>query len=86
LYNAAEKYLREHLQKHFDPKKLPPIAAWEKKLAENLEAKDSLYREYYTFKDETAKVEKIQRSVKEILHSESPTPQRAIQKTRGVEL
>jgi K+ transporter len=72
LYIAAEKYLREHSQKHFDPKKLPPIAAWEKELAEKLKERDSLYREYYALKDETEKVEKIRRSIREIQKSESP--------------
>ena len=84
LFDAAEKYLREHMQKHFDPKKLPPIFKWEKELAEKLEVKDSLYREYHKLKDDTAKVEKIQRSVKNILHSEMEVPERTLRNTQGI--
>ena len=70
LYNAAEKYLREHMGKHFDPNKLPPIKEWEKELAEKTAVKDALYIDYYKLKDDTARIEKIQWSVKEILHSD----------------
>ena len=63
-FDAAEKYLREHMQKHFEPKKLPPISKWEKELAEKLAEKDSLYRGYYTLKDATAKNGKIKRITK----------------------
>ena len=71
LFDAADKYLRGVLQNRFDPNKLPPISAWEKELAGKLISKDALYREYYALKDETANVEQIQRSVKEILRSET---------------
>ena len=79
--------MREHLQKHYDPKKLPPIRAWEDELATKLAEKDSLYQKYYKLKEDTAKIEKIQRSVKEILHSDEPQPERAVtRKTYGMEL
>ena len=84
LYNAAEKYLREHMGKHFNPNKLPPIKEWEKELAEKTAVKDALYIDYYKLKDDTAKIEKIQRSVKEILHSEMP--ERTQRKSQGLEL
>jgi hypothetical protein len=71
LYNATEKYLRGVLQERFDPKKLPPIDKWKEELTEKTSTKASLYREYYALQSETAKVEKFQRSVKEILHSET---------------
>jgi hypothetical protein len=86
LFDAAERYLREHMQKHFDPKKLPPIGAWEKELASKLAEKDALYRDYYKLKDDTAKIEKIQRSVKEILHSGEPHPGKMPTRNRDVEL
>ena len=44
------------------------VAAVAAKTAE----KDALYRYYYKLKDETAKVEKIKRSVAEIMSAESP--------------
>ena len=83
-FDAAEKYLRDHLQKHYDPKKLPPISDWEKELAKKLAEKDTLYQKYYKLKEDTSKIEKIQRSVKEIQRGESP--ERTPQKSRGVEL
>ncbi|MDR2571258.1 MAG: MobA/MobL family protein [Oscillospiraceae bacterium] len=70
LYNAAEKYLREVMQKHFDPIKMPPITKWKKELSEKTAAKAKLSGGYNTLRDETKKIERIQRSVKEILRSE----------------
>jgi len=29
MYENAEKYLREVMQGHFDPKKLPPVSKWQ---------------------------------------------------------
>ena len=72
LFDAAEKYLREHMQKHFDPKKLPPISKWEKELAGKLAEKDALYRDYYALKDETVKIEKIKRITMESRQSDAP--------------
>ena len=80
LYDAAEKYLRGVLQKRFNPKMLPPITKWKEELTEKTNAKESLYREYYSLKDETYKVEKIRASVKEILHSDEP--ERITQRTK----
>ena len=86
LYNAAEKYLRGVLQERFDPKKLPPIDKWKEELAEKTGKKESLYLDYYALQNETAKVEKIQRSVKEILHSETPKSERLPTRKRDMEL
>jgi hypothetical protein len=84
LFDTAEKYLRGVLQERFDPKKLPPISAWEKQLAGKLAEKDALYQQYYKLKDDTYKIEKIRASVKAILHNDAPeqTPSR----TRGMEI
>ncbi|MCL2821460.1 MAG: MobA/MobL family protein [Oscillospiraceae bacterium] len=70
LYEAAEKYLKGVLQKRFDPNKLPPITKWKKELSEKNIARTKLSGEYNTLRDETKKIERIQRSVKEILRSE----------------
>jgi hypothetical protein len=86
LFDAAEKYLREHMGKHFDPKKLPPISAWEKELAEKTAVKESLYRDYYKLKDDTYKIEKIRASVKMILHNGEPQKERTAKRKRGMEL
>ena len=86
LFAAADRYLRGVLQSRFDKNKLPPISMWEKELAGKLEARDSLYREYYALKDETQKVERIQRSVKDILHNDNPQMEQSAARKRGVEL
>ena len=63
--------MREVMQKHFDPKKLPPIAKWQAE-RESLNADmKRLNLEYMKLKDDTAKVEKIRSNVYDILQSES---------------
>ena len=84
MYDNAEKYLRDVLQDRFDPKKLPPITKWRDELATKTAESAALYQEYKTLREETAKVEKIKRSVEDILHSEKPKQVR--QKLRGMEL
>jgi hypothetical protein len=84
MFDSAEQYLRDVLQERFDPNKLPPIAKWRDEYAAKTAEKDALYREYYKLKDDTAKVEKIQRSVKEILHNEAMEWRQ--KKSQGVEL
>ena len=69
LYEAAEKYLQKVMQKNFDPNKLPPITKWKKEIAEMTATKAKLSGEYNTLREETKKIERIQRSVKEILQS-----------------
>ena len=82
-YDNAEKYLRDLLQSRFNPKKSPPITKWQEELTAKTAESAALYRDYKKLKDETAKVEKIQRSIKDILHSDEP--ERAPQKSRGAE-
>jgi hypothetical protein len=84
LYDAADNYLRGVLQKRYDPKKLPPIKKWRDELVAKTAERNSLYREYDVLKNETAKIEKIRYSVKEIMQAE--TPKRIPQKSRDMEL
>ena len=72
--------------KHFDPNKLPPIKEWEKELAKKTTVKDALYIDYHKLKDDTTKIEKIQRSVTEILHNEIPAPERTPSRKHAAEL
>ena len=81
MFNNAQQYLRDVLQGRFDPKKLPPITRWRDELVAKSAEKETLYTEYYALKDETAKVEKIQRSVTKIMRAERQ-PTRA----QGIEL
>ncbi|MDR0292559.1 MAG: hypothetical protein LBH95_00195 [Oscillospiraceae bacterium] len=88
LFDAAEKYLRGVLQGRFDPKKLPPITMWRQELGTKTSEKNVLNREYTLLKEETAKVEKIKRSVMEILHSDElvQTTERTTKRPYGMEL
>ena len=86
LFDAAERYLRDVLQKRYDPNKLPPITKWREELTAKTAEREKLYREYEKLKTETAKVEKIQRSVKEILHTDEPQTERTKSKSQGLEL
>jgi len=76
MYENAERYLRDVMQKHFGPKKLPPIAKWQAE-RESLNADlKRLNLDYMKLKDDTAKVEKIRSNVYDILRSESRETQR----------
>ena len=86
MFDNAEKYLRDVLQARFDPKKLPPITKWREELAAKTAEKDALYREYVALKDGTAKVERIKRSVAEIIKGETEAPKRTPKKSLDVEL
>jgi hypothetical protein len=65
LFAAAKKYLIEHL----NGKKLN-LKVWRQERVAKTAERDGLYREYRGLKDEVAKVEKIRKSVYEILRSE----------------
>ena len=83
---AVSQFAREKGISRFDQNKLPPIAKWQEELAVKTTEKDSQYREYYTLKDETAKVEKIKRSVAEILNSDTPGRKSIWVQTQDVEI
>ena len=76
LYEAAEKYLRDVLQERFDDKKLPPVSKWLAEREKLTSKKKLLDADYFKLWHETAAVEKIKRSVDDILREETGTPQR----------
>jgi hypothetical protein len=84
LYDAAEKYLKGVLQSRYDPKKLPPIAAWKNELAEKTGERATLYRDYEKLKVETQKVEQIKRTVEQIMRVQEPEQERAIERKQNV--
>ncbi|MCL1859238.1 MAG: hypothetical protein FWF92_08390 [Oscillospiraceae bacterium] len=84
LYEAAEKYLRGVLQEHFDPKKLPPITKWQTEREKLTADRKQLDVDYSKLRTETAAVEKIKRSVDDILHEETGTPQRTRKHDRDI--
>jgi len=84
MFENAEKYLRDVLQSRFDPKKLPPVTKWREELTAKTAEREGLYREYRSLKDETAKVEKIRRSVHEIVDVETRRAQPT--RARGMDI
>jgi len=76
MYEAAETYLRGVLQERFDNKKLPPVSKWQAEREKLTTEKKLLDIEYSKLWHETAAVEKIKRSVDDILREETGTPQR----------
>jgi hypothetical protein len=79
LYDTSVKYLKDHLNGH----KLD-LDTWKRELGTKTTEKEVLYREYYKLKEETAKVEKIKKSVAEIMQVE--LRERKPAKSWGMEL
>lgn len=71
LFEAAEKYLKDVMQEHFDPKKLPPIRKWEAERDKLKAERQQLSHRYNTLKDEVKEVEQIRRNVHSILKEET---------------
>lgn len=84
LYESAERYLRDVLQKRFNPNKLPPITKWTEEHTAKTTEKKMLYQEYYSLKDEVKEVEIIRRNVEEIMRDESRD--RQPMRAQGLEL
>lgn len=59
MYYNAEKYLRDVLQGHFDPKKLPPIKKWQAERNKLIAEKLRLNREYGQIKEDVREIEII---------------------------
>jgi len=76
MYENAERYLRDVMQKHFDPTKLPPITKWQAERESLTADLQRLNLDYVKLREDTAKVEKIRKNVYEILRSESRETQR----------
>jgi ATP-dependent exoDNAse (exonuclease V) alpha subunit len=84
LYQAAEKYLRDALQEHYNPKKLAlQVAKWEKELAEKAAERKIQYGKYEKIKSEIATAEKIQRTIWEAQREEKGEQMR--RKARSLE-
>jgi hypothetical protein len=81
LFAAAERYLKDVLQKRYDPAKLPPLKKWSDEREALRMEKGGLNTEYRLMKDEIREVEIIRKYAEEV--------QRTInlpQKTRGREM
>jgi hypothetical protein len=73
LYEVADHYLKEHLNGKVSK---PPMKKWQAEYAELSEKRDTIYRGYYSLKDEVKEVERVRRTVDEILR-EQPQKQRS---------
>ena len=70
MFDEAERYLKKVLQKHFDPKKQPPISTW-KAECEGLNAeRGKLNQQYYALKDEVDEATRIRSRVHDIMRQE----------------
>ena len=69
-YENAEKYLWSVLQKHFDPKKSPPISMWQAEIAKLTAERKLIESDYYKLRDEVKDAEQIRKSVYNIMRAE----------------
>ena len=70
LYESAERYIKEIMQKRYDPKKLPPITKWKAERETLTAERNLIYREFNSLKDEVKEVEKVKRSVCEVVRED----------------
>jgi len=73
LFQAAERHLKSVL----NGREQIPLATWEKEHATLTAERKTLNAEYLSLKDEVGKVEKIVRSVQDVLHEERPSRKRS---------
>ena len=78
-FRNADNYLRDVLQGHFDPAKLPPITKWKTERDKLNADHAALNREYTVLKSDTLAAEKIRSNVNDIMRAERrrEQPQRA---------
>ena len=81
LFQAAER----HLQSVLNGREQIPLATWEKELATLTTERKTLNAEYLSLKDEVGKVEKIVRSVQDILYAERQR-EKPQEKSKEIEL
>jgi len=81
LYQAAERYIKANL----NGRDKIPLVAWQKERAVLTAERKTLNAEYLTLKDEVGKVEKISRSVQDILYEERQREQPMYNREQWVE-
>jgi len=67
LFEVADRYLKEHLNGKVSK---PPMKKWRTEYAELSEKRDTIYRGYYSLKDEVKEVERVRRTVDEVLREQ----------------
>jgi hypothetical protein len=81
---AAERYLKDVLQKHYDPAKLPPLKKWSDECEAPRMEKGRLNTEYRLMKEQVKEVGTIKRNVEKILRADEP--KREMTRARRTEL
>ena len=76
LFESAERYLKEVMQKNFDPKKLPPITKWRAEREAITADLKRLNVEYVNLRNEVSAIKKIKRNIDDILNDGARTQQR----------
>jgi hypothetical protein len=72
LFESADRYLKEHLNGKVSK---PPMKKWRAEREKLSGKRDTIYRSYYSLKDEVREIERIKRMVDEVLR-EQPQKQR----------
>jgi hypothetical protein len=67
LFEVADRYLKEHLNGKVSK---PPFKKWRAEREELSAKRDTIYRGYYSLKDEVKKVERVRRTVDEVIRGE----------------
>ena len=70
MYEKAERYLKNVLQEHFDPKKLPPVTKWKAERDKLTAKRGKLNQRYAALKGKVKEAEQIRRSVYSIVQQE----------------
>ena len=75
MFEKAEQYLKGVMQKHFDPKKLPPISKWQAERDKLAAERGTLNMRYHALKNEITEAEQIRKSVYSIVRQEQQEQQ-----------
>jgi chromosome segregation ATPase len=67
LFEVADRYLKEHLNGKVSK---PPMKKWRVAYAELSKKRDTIYRGYYSLKDEVKEVERVRQTVDEVMRGE----------------
>ena len=70
LFESSERYLRDVLQKHFDPSKLPSITKWKEERAKLTGETQTLNQQYQKLKSDVDEVSRIRSNVYDIVNTE----------------
>jgi hypothetical protein len=92
LFQAAERYLKQHLPVGNDGKRQFNIPAWKKESAQFTTEITQLYNQYYSLKEDVRQIEIVKTSVEHILDRVDVKPvdrvveiERAAKRSRGLE-